>query len=92
MLFNHHPQTNGKPLLVIVEGADRVPALTPAQALPCLSTRTRLTVVFPTALLGSLLWVLPCLSTQTRLTVVFLTFSVLAQGGGVCKAACGVTS
>ena len=53
-----------------------------AQALPCLSTGTRLTVVFLTALLGFLLWALPCLSTGTHLTVVFLNFSVLAQGGG----------
>ena len=58
------------------------PPLPLAQAPPCLSTRARLTVVFPTALLGFLLWTLPSLSTGTRLTVVFLTFSVLAQGGG----------
>ena len=59
-----------------------LPPPPPAQALPCLSTRTRPTVVFPTALLSFLLWALPCRSTRTRLTVVFLTFSVLAQGGG----------
>ena len=64
----------------------QLPPLPLAQALPCLSTRARLTVVFPTALLGFLLWALPCLSTETRLPVVFLTFSVLAQGvGGVCR-------
>ena len=47
-----------------------------------LSTRACLTILFPTALLGFLLWALPCVSNGTRLTVVFLTFSVLAQGGG----------
>ena len=52
------------------------------QALPCLSTRACLTVVFQTALLGFLLLALPCLSTGTPLTVVFLTFSMLAQGEG----------
>ena len=40
-----------------------------AQALPCLSTGTGLTVIFPTALFGFLLWEL-------------LTISLLAQGGG----------
>ena len=53
-----------------------------AQALPCLSTGTCLTVVFPTALLDFLFWALPWLSTGTRVTVCFLTFSVLAQGVG----------
>ena len=47
-----------------------------------LGTRACLTILFPTALLGFLLWALPCVSNGTRLTVVFLTFSVLAQGGG----------
>ena len=45
-----------------------IPPLPLAQALPCLSMRARLTVVFPTALLGFLLWTLPCLSMGTRLT------------------------
>ena len=58
------------------------PQPTPAQALPCPSTRARLTVVFLTPPSGFLLWALPCLSMGPRLTIVFLTFSMLVQGGG----------
>ena len=64
---------------IFAEG--EIPGVT-ANASLKLSTGTRLTVVFPTALLGFLLWALPCLSTGTRLTVVLLTFSVPAQGRG----------
>ena len=57
----------------------RVPALT--QALPCPSTRARLTVVFLTAPLGFLLWALPCPSSGPGMAVVFLTFSVCLHKG-----------
>ena len=53
-----------------------------AQALPCPSTRARLTVVFLTAPLGFLLWALPCLSTGPRLTVIFLMAVCLRKRGG----------
>ena len=65
---------------------ERGAAPPPAQPLPYLSTGTRLTVVFPTALLGFLLWALPCPSTATPSDRCFPDFQCrLRKGGGAQK-------